>query len=119
MNKVALIGRITKDPEIRQTTGAEPIKVARYSLAVDRKKDEADFIPCVAFRKSAEFAEKYLHKGMKIAVTGRIQKGSYTEKDGNKRYTTDVIVEDQEFCEKKADEGWANIPESDEGLPWS
>ena len=125
MNKVALIGRITKDPDIRQTTGEESFAVARYTLAVDRKnkKDEADFISCVAFRKSAEFAEEYLHKGMKIAVTGHIQTGSYTDKDGKKRYTTDVIVDEQEFCEKKTDnaedEGWANIPESDEGLPWS
>lgn len=120
MNKCALIGRLTKDPEVRQTTGAEPMAVARYTLAVDRmKKDEADFINCVAFRKAAEFAEKYLRKGMKIAVTGHIQTGSYTDKDGHKRYTTDVIIEDQEFCEKKAQDDGFVVPENEEGLPFS
>ena len=127
MNKALLAGRLTKDPEIRQTTGNEPMLVARYTLAVDRmKRDEADFINCVAFRKAAEFAEKYLKKGMKIAVVGHIQTGSYTDKDGHKRYTTDVIIEEQEFCEKKAqnDEEKAQnddfvVPENDLELPWS
>lgn len=127
MNKALLAGRLTKDPEIRQTTGNEPMLVARYTLAVDRmKRDEADFINCVAFRKAAEFAEKYLKKGMKIAVVGHIQTGSYTDKDGHKRYTTDVIIEEQEFCEKKAqnDEDKAQnddfvVPENDLELPWS
>lgn len=98
MNQVTLIGRLTKDPDIRQ---ANDTTVARYTLAVDRKKDEADFISCVAFGKSAEFAEHYLRKGTKIAIEGRIQTGSYTNKDGNKVYTTDVIVRNHEFVESK------------------
>lgn len=99
MNKVILMGRLTKDPEIK--TGESTI--ARYTLAVDRKfkKDETDFINCVCFGKSAEFTEKYLKKGTKIAVVGRIQTGSYTNKDGQKVYTTDVIVEEQDFAESK------------------
>lgn len=104
MNKIILMGRLTKDPEIHgDGTGA----VARYSLAVDRRfknKDgeiETDFINIVAFGKSAEFAEKYFNKGMKVLITGRIQTGSYTNKDGQKVYTTDVVAEDQEFCESK------------------
>ncbi len=102
MNKVVLTGRLTKDPDVR---GDEGNKVARYTLAVDRRKDDkADFIPCVAFKAGADFAEKYLTKGKKIAVVGRIQTGSY-EKNGQKVYTTDVVVEDQEFCEKKEDSG--------------
>jgi single-strand DNA-binding protein len=107
MNKVILMGRLTRDPEVRVTAGENPITVARYSLAVDRryKKDgeqTADFINCVAFGKSGEFAEKYLHKGTKIAITGRIQTGSYTNNEGQKVYTTDVIVEEHEFCESAA-----------------
>ena len=104
MNIVTLIGRLTKDPEVRVTTGEKSMTVARYTLAVDRwgKKDEADFISCVAFGRPAEFAEMYLHKGMKIAVSGRIQTGSYTNRDGQKVYTTDVVVEDQEFAESKS-----------------
>ena len=107
MNKVILIGRLTKDPEIRYSQGASSTCIARYTLAVDRKfKQEgqptADFINCIAFGKLGEFAEKYLHKGMKIAVVGRIQTGSYTNKDGNKIYTLDVIIESQEFAESKA-----------------
>lgn len=98
MNQVTLIGRLTKDPDIRQTNDTT---VARYTLAVDRKKDEADFISCVAFGKSAEFAGNYLHKGTKIAIEGHIQTGSYTNKDGNKIYTTDVIVRNHEFVESK------------------
>ena len=107
MNKVIEIGRLTKDPEIRYSQGANTTCVARYTLAVDRKfkqagQPEADFINCIAFGKLGEFAEKYLHQGTKIAVTGRIQTGSYTNKDGNKVYTTDVVVEEQEFCESKS-----------------
>ena len=103
MNKAILIGRLTKDVETRY---AGEMAVSRYSLAVDRKfkregEPTADFINCVAFGKNGEFAEKYLKKGMKIAVTGRIQTGSYTDKEGKKVYTTDVIVEEHEFCESK------------------
>ena len=138
MNKVIEIGRLTKDPEIRYSQGANTTCVARYTLAVDRKfKQEgqptADFINCIAFGKLGEFAEKYLHKGVKIAVTGRIQTGSYKNKDGNTVYTTDVVVEEQEFCESKSqsnsqpqpapsnDNSWMSIPDNleDEGLPFS
>ena len=106
MNKVILMGRLTRDPEVRYTQGDNAMAIARYSLAVDRrfKRDgepDADFINCVAFGKSGEFAEKYLKKGTKIAVVGRIQTGSYTNKDGQKVYTTDVVVEEQEFAENK------------------
>lgn len=106
MNKVILIGRLTRDPEVRYSQGENTMAIARYSLAVDRAgaKDgqpTADFINCVAFGKNGEFAEKYLHKGMKIAVEGRIQTGSYTNKDGQKVYTTDIVVEHHEFCESK------------------
>ncbi|MCR5670702.1 MAG: single-stranded DNA-binding protein [Butyrivibrio sp.] len=107
MNKTILIGRLTKDPEIRYTQGEKPSAIARYTLAVDRRfKKEgddqtADFIPVVAFGKGGEFAEKYLKKGTKVVVTGRIQTGSYTNKDGVKVYTTDVVAEDQEFAESK------------------
>lgn len=111
MNKVILMGRLTRDPEVRYTQGNNQMAVARYTLAVDRRfnrngdENTADFISCVAFGKSAEFAERYLHKGIKIAVTGRIQTGSYTNKDGVKVYTTDVVVEDQEFAESKNSSG--------------
>ena len=106
MNKVVLMGRLVREPEIRYTQGAEPIAVARYVLAVDRryKKDGesgADFISCTTFGKSAEFAEKYLGKGIKIVVSGRIQTGSYVNRYGTKVYTTDVIVDEQEFAESK------------------
>lgn len=109
MNKVILMGRLTRDPEVRYTQGDNAMAVARYTLAVDRRfsrnnngdEQTADFIGCVAFGRSGEFAEKYLRKGTKIAVTGRIQTGSYTNKDGVKVYTTDVVVEDQEFAESK------------------
>lgn len=106
MNKVVLMGRLVREPEIRYTQGAEPMAVARYVLAVDRryKKDgesTADFISCTTFGKSAEFAEKYLSKGIKIAVSGRIQTGSYVNRYGTKVYTTDVIVDEQEFAESK------------------
>lgn len=108
MNKVILMGRIARDPDVRYSQGANgSMAVARYTLAVDRKfKQEgqptADFINCIAFGKLGEFAEKYLKQGIKIAVTGRIQTGSYTNKDGQKVYTTDVVVEEQEFCESKS-----------------
>ena len=110
MNKVILCGRLTRDPEVRYSQAAEPMAIARYSLAVDRRRgsrnaggDEqtADFINCVAFGRAGEFAEKYLKKGTKIAVTGRLQTGSYTNKDGQKVYTTDVVIEEQEFAESK------------------
>lgn len=104
MNKVILIGRLIKDPDIRM--GTNDTIIARYTLAVNRryhKNNEvtADFIGCVALGKNGEFAEKYLHKGTKIAVTGRIQTGSYTNRDGQKVYTTDVLIEEQEFAESK------------------
>ena len=129
---------MTKDPEIRYSQGANTTCIARYTLAVDRKfKQEgqptADFINCIAFGKLGEFAEKYLHKGIKIAVTGRIQTGSYKNKDGNTVYTTDVVVEEQEFCESKSqsnsqtqpepsnDNSWMSIPENldDSSLPFN
>ena len=109
MNKVILMGRLTRDPEVRYTNGDNQMAVARYSLAVDRRGrrndsdgQTADFINCVAFGRAAEFAEKYFHKGIKIVVTGRIQTGSYTRQDGQKVYTTDVIADEQEFCESRA-----------------
>lgn len=105
MNKVILMGRLTREPEVRYSNGAEPLAVARYTLAVNRRfkrKDEpeADFIPCVAFGKSGEFAEKYFRKGQMVAVTGRLQVRSW-DKDGEKRWTTEVIVEEQYFAESK------------------
>ena len=109
MNKVILMGRLTRDPEVRYSQGESPLAIARYTLAVDRRFNRngddatADFINCVAFGKSGEFAERYLRKGTKIAVTGRIQTGSYTNKDGVKVYTTEVIVEEQEFAESKSE----------------
>ena len=109
MNKVILMGRLTRDPEVRYSQGETPLAIARYSLAVDRRQNRnnpdgqtADFINCVAFGRQGEFAEKYFHKGIKIAVTGRIQTGSYTNKDGVKVYTTEVVVEEQEFAESRA-----------------
>ena len=101
------IGNITKDPEVRYSTGENQLAIARYTLAVDRRfrrdgEDSADFISCVAFGKAAEFAEKYFHKGIRITVSGRIQTGSYTNRDGNKVYTTEVVVDNQEFAESKA-----------------
>jgi single-strand DNA-binding protein len=148
MNKVVLIGRLTRDPEVRYSQAQPPLAIARYTLAVDRRmsrsnnSDEqtADFINCVAFGKTGEFAEKYLQKGKKIAVIGRIQTGSYTNKDGVKVYTTEVIVEEHEFVESKsssggsdysgyntnrpsssgAGEGFMNIPDGiDEELPFN
>ena len=147
MNKVILMGRLTRDPEVRYSQGENSTAVARYSLAVDRKfkrdgEPTADFINCIAFGKLGEFAEKYLRKGTKIAITGRIQTGSYTNKDGQRVYTTDVVVEEQEFAESKssaaansgaaytpsrpepsaaAGDGFMNIPDGveDEGLPFN
>ena len=141
MNKTVLMGRLTADPQVRYSQGDSATAVARYTLAVNRKfkKDgepTADFIPCVVFGRSAEFTEKYFRKGMQVAVSGRIQTGSYTNKDGNKVYTTDVVVEEQEFAESKAanqqnqqsagsgsipaSDGFMNIPDGmDEELPFS
>lgn len=141
MNKVILMGRLTRNPDVRYSQGENAMAVARYTLAVDRrfKKDgdtqTADFISCVTFGKAAEFAEKYLKQGTKIAITGRIQTGSYTNKDGNKVYTTDVVVEEHEFAESKAAsagssedmpmpnpasaDGFMNVPEGiEEELPF-
>lgn len=105
MNKVILMGRLTRDPEVRCTQGEQATAVARYTLAVDRRgknqENSADFIQCVAFGKAGEFAERYLHKGTKIVLTGRIQTGSYTNKEGQRVYTTDIVAEDQEFAESK------------------
>ena len=143
MNKVILMGRLTRDPEVRYSQGDNPMAIARYSLAVDRRfkrdgdEQTADFINCVAFGKAGEFAEKYLHKGIKIAVVGRIQTGSFTNRDGQKVYTTDVVVEEQEFAESKnnnnssntqnsnaaqngSGDGFTNIPDGiDEELPFN
>ena len=107
MNKVILMGRLTRDPEVRYSAGENSMAIARYTLAVDRrfKRDgeaTADFIGCVAFGRQAEFAERYFRQGIRIVVTGRIQTGSYTTRDGVKVYTTDVVVEEQEFAESKA-----------------
>lgn len=132
MNKVILMGRLTRDPEIRYLQGDTPVAVARYSLAVNRRfkkqgEAEADFIKCVAFGKSGEFVEKFLKKGQMISVVGRIQTGSYTDKDGRKVYTTDVVVEEHYFAEgkkeekpKPEDEGFCPIDESvdDSDLPF-
>ena len=147
MNKVILMGRLVRDPEVRYSQGGDSLAIGRYTLAVDRRfnrnngEESADFISCVAFGRAAEFAEKYLRKGTKLVVTGRIQTGSYTNKDGVRVYTTDVVVEDQEFAESKnaADanttaptrgnstktnttlsNGFMNIPDGiDEELPFS
>ncbi len=111
MNKVILMGRLTRDPDIRYSQGERSMAIARYTLAVDRRgrrqqdgsdqQQTADFINCVAFDRAAEFAEKYFRQGMRVLVSGRIQTGSYTNKDGQKVYTTDVIIEDQEFADSK------------------
>ena len=142
MNKVILMGRLTREPDVRYSQNADgSMAVARYTLAVDRRRgrnsdneQSADFISCVAFGRSGEFAEKYLHQGTKIVVTGRIQTGSYTNKDGQRVYTTDVVVEEQEFAESKkaageqeqnagytdAGDGFMNIPDGvDEQLPFA
>lgn len=142
MNSVQLVGRLTKDPDVRYTDGGTSI--ARFSVACDRRfkrdgEDGADFIPCVAFGKTAEFMEKYFYKGKRIGLNGRIQTGSYTNKEGQKIYTTDVIVENVEFVESKGSDdnsggfsqrpepsraigdGFMNIPDGveDEGLPFN
>ena len=150
MNKVILMGRLTRDPEVRYSQGDNSMAIARYTLAVDRRfrrnndgEQTADFIGCVAFGRSAEFAEKYFRQGLKVIVTGRIQTGSYTNKDGVKVYTTEVIVEEQEFAESRAEaeanrasfqrqsapspapsadagDGFMNIPDGiDEELPFN
>lgn len=148
MNKVILMGRLTADPDVRYTQGENQMAIANYSLAVDRpyrrdrKEGEqtADFIRCIAFGKAAEHAERYYHKGIKIAVTGRIQTGSYTDREGRKIYTTDVVIESQEFAEGKSASGdsqgsaqsaqtaqsapeqggdFINIPDDIEGLPFN
>ena len=150
MNKVILMGRLTRDPDVRYSQSG--LAIARYTLAVDRRfvrsneggdQQTADFISCVVFGKGAEFAEKYLHQGTKMAASGRIQTGSYTNRDGQKVYTTEVVVDDQEFAESKnaaaqslgggyrqesrpapsaaVDDGFMNIPDGveDEGLPFN
>ena len=146
MNKVILMGRLTRDPEVRYSQGETPMAIARYSLAVDRRGrnsqdgQTADFINCVAFGRNGEFAEKYLHKGTKMLIEGRIQTGSYTNKDGVRVYTTDIVVENQEFAESKssqgvdggfapsanrapepmaAGDGFMNIPDGIEELPFN
>lgn len=110
MNKVILMGRLCADPEVRYAQNQNQTAIARYRLAVGRRfkrdgEQTADFIPCVAFGKAAEFAEKYLRQGTKIAITGRIQTGSYTNRDGQKVYTTDVVIKEQEFAESKGASG--------------
>lgn len=139
MNKVELVGRLVADPEVRYTSGESPMAVARFRVACDRriKKDgeqSADFISCVCFGKTAEFIERYFNKGMKIGLTGRIQTGSYQNKDGGTVYTTDVLAEEVEFVESKRDgntsapvqsnntsnDGFMNIPDNiDEDLPFN
>ena len=116
MNKVVIIGRFTRDPEIKYTTGENATATARFSLAVNRRfknkegNYDADFINCVAFGKTAEFIEKYFTKGMAIGITGRIQTGSYTNKEGQKVYTTDIVVEETEFVESKNKGTSDNVP---------
>ncbi len=117
MNKVILMGRLTRDPEVRYSQGEKAMAIARYTLAVDRRfrregETTADFISCVAFGHPAEFAEKYLRQGTKIVVVGRIQTGSYTNRDGQKIYTTDVVVEENYFAESKKNEG-SGVSDSD------
>jgi single-strand DNA-binding protein len=120
MNNVVLSGRLTKDPEVRYASGEEPMAIARFTLAVDRRKKEgeqsADFISCVAFRKQGEFVEKYCKQGTKIILAGHIQTGSYTNKQGVKVYTTEVIVDALEFAESKKSEGKAEGAKPDNGF---
>lgn len=125
MNKVILMGRLTKDPDIRNTQTADgTITIARYTLAVDRRRSKtaedqtADFISCVAFNKNGDFAEKYLHKGTKIVVVGRIQTGSYTNKEGQKVFTTDVVVEEHDFAERKGTVTEENASIEGEQIPF-
>lgn len=153
MNYVVLMGRLTQDPELRYSQGEEPIAVASYVLAVDRRgrkeeqgKQTADFLRCIAFGRGAEFADKYFQKGQRVLVSGRIQTGSYTNREGQKVYTTDIVVDNQEFADSKgaggeeqgnyqtgnsqgsgkknsdvSEEGFMNIPDGveDEGLPFN
>ena len=139
MNQVILMGRLVRDPDVRWTQGPEQKCIARYTLAVDRRgakegQQQADFISCVTFGKGGEFAEKYLRKGIKIAITGRLTTGSYTNREGQKVYTTDVIVDSHEFAESKSadsgsqnqtpsnvGDGFMDIPMDvdDEGLPFN
>lgn len=128
MNKVILMGRLVRDPEIRYSNGENAMAIARFTLAVDRRfkrdgEQKSDFISCISFGKNGEFAEKYLKKGIKLVVTGRIQTGSYTNRDGQKVYTTDVVVEEQEFAESKkvseASSGSGQSPRQSPGYPES
>jgi len=148
MNRVILCGRLTRDPDVRYSQGEKAMAIARYTLAIDRKKrrgqdnneQTADFINCISFDKGGEFVEKYFRQGMRVLVSGRIQSGSYTNKDGVKIYTTDVVVEEQEFADGKnassgggsqptnapgtsgsIGDGFMNIPDGveDEGLPFN
>ena len=146
MNRVILMGRLTRDPEVRYSNGERSIAIARYTLAVDRRGSRnqtdngpsADFIQCVAFDRAGEFAEKYFRQGMRVLVSGRIQTGSYTNRDGQKVYTTDVIVDDQEFADGRRDagaaagqqappvpyssaehEGFMGVPDDMDGLPFN
>ena len=148
MNRAILMGRLTRDPEVRYSSGERSMAIARYTLAVDRgfkrgesSEQNADFIPCVAFDKAGEFAERYFRQGMRVLVSGRIQTGSYTNKEGQKVYTTEVIIDTQEFADSKgasdgsssyeastrpspasaSTDGFMNIPDGvdDEGLPFN
>lgn len=120
MNKVILMGRLTRDPEVRYTQGDNSMAIARYTMAVDRRfkregEAAADFISCVAFGKAGEFAEKYFRQGLKVIIYGRIQTGSYTNKEGRKVYTTDVVIEEQDFAESKGtakESNKGNVPEA-------
>ncbi len=137
MNKVILVGRLTRDPEIRYSQGENSMAVGRYTIAINRRvkpdqEQTADFIRCIVFGRSAEFAEKYFRQGMRIAVSGRIQTGNYVNKDGIKVYTTEVVIEEQEFAESKSEaegrpfhesmtdaDGFMNVPDGlDEELPF-
>ena len=137
MNKVVLMGRLTRDPDVRYSQGETPLAIARYTLAVDRRfkrngEQDADFINCVAFGRTAEFAEKYLKQGTKMVVSGRIQTGNYTNREGRKIYTTEVVLEEQEFAESKRDgnapvpqpadagDGFMNIPDGiEDNIPFN
>lgn len=138
MNKVILMGRLTRDPEVRYSQGERSMAIAKYTLAIDRRKTQqnsnpgADFINCVAFDRAGEFAEKYFRQGHRVLISGHLQTGSYTNKDGQKVYTTDVIVESQEFADSRRDgsgagsrgskdDDFMNIHDNveDEGLPFN
>lgn len=144
MNRAILMGRLTRDPEVRYSSGEKSMAIARYTLAVDRgfkrggdsTEQTTDFIPCIAFDKAGEFAEKYFRQGMRVLISGRIQTGSYTNKESQKVYTTEVIIDTQEFADSKGEntggrsknretnvdaDGFMNIPDGvdDEGLPFN